>query len=154
MSFGWSAGDVIAGIGVLIQVFAALDDSKGGKASYSELIRELTSLQNALDGIQMLGPGASLDQAVGNCRQCIDAFVARIEKFKGMDKDSSGSVWSLDKFKKNVRAVQWAMCKTEEIDGFRKAVLFHTAAILSLQISVLTYGSQFFIPILQLARIS
>jgi hypothetical protein len=137
MSFGWSVGDVIAGIDVLIRVFKALDDAKGGKAAYSELARELSSLQNALDGIGKYGLHSSMEQALGNCQQCIDTFVTRMKKFKNMDKDSGGSRWSPDKFMKNVRAVEWAMCKKLEVDGFRKAVLFHTAAILSLQISAL-----------------
>ena len=139
MSFGWSAGDVIAGITVLIQVYQSLDNSRGGKASYSELIRELSSLQNALRGIEKLGAQVPLDEAVLNCQKCIDGFVERIKKFKGIEKDYDASRWSLDKFKKNVWAVEWAMCKKSEIDDFRKAVLFHTAAILSLQISALRY---------------
>jgi hypothetical protein len=137
MSFGWSVGDVIAGINVLIQVFEALDDAKGGKAAHSELARELSSFQNALDGIRKYALQSSMEQAVGNCQQCIDTFVNRMKKFKNIDKDYGGSRWSPDKFMKNVRAVEWAMCKKSEVDDFRKAVLFHTAAILSLQISAL-----------------
>jgi hypothetical protein len=57
-----------------------------------------------------------------------------------MDKDYGASKWSVEAFKKNVRAVEWAMCKKTEVTEFRQAVLFHTAArpaILSLQISLL-----------------
>lgn len=137
MSFGWSVGDVIAGIEVLIEIFKALDDTRGGKATYSELARELSSLQNALDGIGTYRIYSSLDQAVRNCQECIDAFVERIKKFRGMNQDQGNWRWSLDTFKKNVRAVEWAMCKKGEVDEFRKAVLFHTGSILSLQISAL-----------------
>lgn len=147
MSFGWSVGDLIAGIGVLIQVFEALDDSKGAKISYAELIRELSSFQSALDGIEKSGLSTGqaslptstqplIEEAVQKCQGCIDTFVSRIKKFKGMDKDH-GAKWSLEAFKKNVRVVEWAMCKKGEIDDFRRAVLFHSAAILSLQISIL-----------------
>lgn len=139
MSFGWSVGDIIAGIGVLIKVYKALDDSSGAKASYSQLNLELSALQNALLGIQRVGSQVQLDEAVLNCHQCINTFVVRIAKFKGIDKENGGSRWSFDAFKKNVRAVEWAMCKKGEIDEFRKTVLSQTAAILSLQISILRY---------------
>jgi hypothetical protein len=75
---------VVAGITILIQVFQALDDTKGGKAVYTELILELASLQNALDGVEKLGSHSTLIEAVGNCQKCIDAFVERIKKFRGM----------------------------------------------------------------------
>jgi hypothetical protein len=150
MSFGWSVGDIVAGIGILVQVFEALDNSKGAKASYVELIRELTSFQSALDGIKKSGLStvqASLptstqtivEEAVQKCQGCIDIFVSRIKKFKGMDKDH-GAKWSLETFKKNARAMEWAMCKKGEIDDFREAVLFHTAALLSIQITILRYS--------------
>jgi len=118
MSFGWSVGDVIAGIETLIEDFQALDDARGGKAKYSELARELSSLQNSLNGIEKYKLQSSLDQAVTNCQQCIDAFVDRIKKFKGIDEARGSSRWSLDAFKKNVRAVEWAMCKKTEVDDF------------------------------------
>lgn len=137
MSFGWSVGDIISATKILIQVFQALDDSRGGKAGYGQLVRELFSLQNALNGVGKLGFQSPLDEAVGNCQRCIDAFVDRMKKFKGMDEDQEASTWSLKTFKKNVRAVEWAMCKKGEVDDFRKAVLFHTGAILSLQVSAL-----------------
>ena len=139
MSFGWSVGDVIAGVTVLIEVYQALDTSRGSKTAYAELIRELSSLQNALGGIEKFGAQELLDKAVLNCQKCINGFVERIKKFKGIDKDYGASRWSLDTFKKSVRAVEWSMCKKSEINDFRKAVLFHTAAILSLQISALRY---------------
>ncbi|KAH7416629.1 hypothetical protein BKA64DRAFT_717529 [Cadophora sp. MPI-SDFR-AT-0126] len=87
MSFGWSAGDVIAGITFLTQVYQSLDNSKGGKASYSELIRELSGLQNALHRIEKLGAKLLLNEAVLNCQKCIDGFVEQIKKFKSIGKD-------------------------------------------------------------------
>jgi len=153
MSLGWSVRDIFAGIGVLIHVFEALDNSKGAKASYAELIRELASFQSALDGIERSGlstvqaslPASTqtvVEDVVQRCQGCIDIFVSRIEKFKGVDINQCGSKWSLEIFKKNVKAVEWAMCKKGEIDEFRKAVLSHTAAILSLQITILRYSRQ------------
>jgi hypothetical protein len=153
MSLGWSVRDIFAGIGVLIHVFEALDNSKGAKASYAELIRELASFQSALDGIERSGlstvqaslPSSTqtvVEEVVQRCQCCIDIFVSRIGKFKAVDMNQSGSKWYLEIFKKNVRAVEWAMCKKGEIDEFRKAVLSHTAAILSLQITSLRYSRQ------------
>jgi hypothetical protein len=137
MSFGWSAGDIISGITFLIKVFEATDSRKGGKALYAELTRELSSLAQAFHALQGLGREQSLDEAIVSCRKCIDSFVGRIRRFKGLDRDNNESSWSLDVFMRNVRAVEWAMWKQGEVDEFRRAVLFHTAAILSLQISAL-----------------
>lgn len=45
-------GDVFAGIGVLFEIFDALDDTRGAKSLYYEPIQELPILQNALHGIE------------------------------------------------------------------------------------------------------
>jgi hypothetical protein len=146
MSFGWSAGDVVAGITFLVQVYQALDDSSGGKAAYAALIRELGNLKNALVEIRSLGdkksiepdaPKSSLEQAVESCQKCINCFIERNRKFTGMDEDVGRSKWSIEVFKKNVRAVEWKLTKRNEVDEFRKEVLSHTTTILSLQISTL-----------------
>ena len=145
MSFGWSAGDLITGISFLAKIFRALDDSKGGKAAYSELARELSSLKDALETIgdhrtaTESPPESPINKAIDACQKCIDTFISRMKKFKGMDKDHNGSRWSLETFKKNARAVEWILCKKTEIDDFRRAVQFHAVAILSLQISTLRY---------------
>jgi hypothetical protein len=146
MSFGWSAGDVVAGITFLVQVYQALDDSSGGKANYAALIRELGNLKNALLEIQPLedktptepdAPKSALKQAVACCQECINCFIERNRKFAGMDEDASTSKWSIEVFKKNARAVEWKLMKGKEVDVFRKEVLSHTTTILSLQISAL-----------------
>jgi len=63
-----------------------------------------------------------------------------MKKFRGMDQNQESSKWSLEAFKKNVRAVEWKLCKKGEIESLRKSVVLHTASILSLQISNLRYG--------------
>jgi hypothetical protein len=146
MSFGWSAGDVVAGITFLVQVYQALDDSSGGKATYAALIRELGNLKNALIEIRSPedkksnepdAPKSSLEQAVESCQKCINCFIERNRKFTGIDEDVGSSKWSIEAFKKNARAVEWKLAKRKEVDEFRKEVLSHTATILSLQISTL-----------------
>jgi hypothetical protein len=104
---------------------------------HSELLLELSSLQNALDGVEKFGSHSTLFEALRNCQKYIDAFVERIKKFRSIDKDYGASKWSVETFKNNLRAVEWAICKKTEVTEFQQAVLFHAAAILSLQISQL-----------------
>jgi predicted CopG family antitoxin len=95
MSFGWCVGDVISGINFLVQVYQALDESKGGKAGYSELIRELSNLRNALAEIERLGAlrpdsqQSALKHAVSNCQECIEDFIGRMKKFGGWIRSKS-----------------------------------------------------------------
>ena len=136
--FGFSVGDFIAGIDLLVDSVKSLDEAHGAKADYQELGRELSSFKNALDGIQALSLGqAQVDQvtavntAVDGCRLCVDEFVQRNSKFESLDSIPSKR-WSLASFKKGVLGIRWAVVKKKEVAKFRSDIQRHSDHILML----------------------
>ena len=125
VAFGFSVGDFIASINFLIGSIKSLDDTQGAKADYQGLLKELQGLENALDGIQKLSPDpaqatqiAAVNTSIGDCRFCIDGFLQRNNKFQTL-KSTNQKRWSLQSFRKNVRGVQWALWKKEDVATLR-----------------------------------
>ena len=137
VGFGFSVGDFIAGINLLIDSVKSLDEAHGAKADYQELGRELSSLKNALDGIQTFFPGqevaqvAAVNTAVDGCRLCVDGFVQRNSKYESLNSAPS-KMWSLAAFKKGVLGIRWAVVKKNEVAKFRSDIHRHSDHILML----------------------
>jgi hypothetical protein len=143
-TFGFSIGDFIAGIGLLKDVIGAFSDTRGARKSYKDVTRELSSLQIALKGIEKLvvdpdlqSQHAALMEALDGCAMCIEAFLLRISKFKRLVEDNDASKWSSNSFKKNVQKIEWALGKKWDVEKFRKEIQVHTAAVVSLQSTLL-----------------
>ena len=138
VAFGFSIGDVIAGINLLIDSVKSLDSAHGAKADYQELGRELSSLNDALDGIQALSLSQAqlaqvkaVNTAVDGCRICIDGFVQRNSKFQSLD-STPAKRWSPAAFKKGVLGIRWAIVKKKEVAKFRLDIQRHSDRILLL----------------------
>lgn len=54
MSFGWSAGDIISAISVIVKVSKGLRETGGATSSYQDHAEFLDSLMVTLEGIQTL----------------------------------------------------------------------------------------------------
>ena len=138
VAFGFSIGDFIAGINLLIDSVKSLDEAHGAKADYRELGRELSNLKDAFDGIQSLSLSQAqvaqvkaVNTAVAGCRLCIDGFVQRNSKFQGLD-STPLKRWSLAAFKKGVLGIRWAILKKNEVAKFRSDIQRHSDHILML----------------------
>ena len=138
VGFGFSVGDFIAGINLLIDSVKSLDEAHGAKADYQELGRELSNLKDAFDGIQRLSlsqaqvaQAKAVDTAVTGCRLCIDGFVQRNSNFQGLD-SSPPKRWSLAALKKGVLGIRWAIMKKNEVAKFRSDIQRHSDHILML----------------------
>ena len=135
VTFGFSVGDFIAGINLLIDVVHSLDNTHGAQADYQELGRELQSLKSGLDGIGALCLDSTyeteisaVNAAVDNCRTCVNMFVRRNDGFKSLE-NTSRERWSLARVKKCGRGVQWAVWKKDDVVRFRDQVHCHSGAI-------------------------
>lgn len=128
VAFGFSVGDFITGINLLIDSVKSFSETHGAKADHEELQRELIVLKNTLDGIQAL----SLDQAqaaqilavndaIDACHSCVNGFLQRNSKFKSLSSNPAKQ-WSLAAFKRGVLGIQWAILKKTEIAKFRAKV--------------------------------
>ncbi len=134
-AFGFSVGDIIAGVNLLIEAVQSLNASHGAQADYQELGRELQSLNSGLDGIGALSLDSTyeaeisaVNAAVDKCRTCVQAFVQRYDGFKSLE-NTSTERWSLARLKNCGRGVQWAVWKKDDVVRFRDQVHCHSGAI-------------------------
>ena len=79
--FGFSVGDFINGVTLLIDVLHSLSDTHGPQADYKELKSELQSLNSGLDGVRSLSLESFNETdispviaAVDKCRACVEDF--------------------------------------------------------------------------------
>lgn len=93
--FGFSVGDFIAGINLLIDAVHSLSDTHGAQADYEELGRQLKNLRNGFECIEGLkldathpAQASAVDTALNDCRLCVDGFVKRNSKFKSLEATS------------------------------------------------------------------
>lgn len=136
--FGFSVGDVLAGLHVVRKLIRALNDTAGSRAAYQKLIAELLNLEEALAGVQALqvvdptqaAQKIALEQVTQQCLRSIEDFLARNAKFKsslgGATRPSSSL---LSTWRSNLHKVQWALCKESEIDGLRTEIAAHSTTL-------------------------
>lgn len=133
--FGFSVGDFIAGVNLLIDAVHSLSDTNGAQADYEELGRQLKNLRKGfecIEGLHLDGRQSAQASAVGSalndCRLCIDGFVKRNSKFKSLEATSEKQ-WSLAALKKQRKKMQWALWKKADVAKFRAAIQQHSDAV-------------------------
>jgi hypothetical protein len=132
MSFGWSAGDILAAIQLIVTLANTLEEATGSSSQYRDVVRELYSLEKALVEVKSLKfeeeqhhRQVALFGATLQCRETIDAFMQKIGKYQpSLRKGGSGS-WIKDALHK----MQWGLCAQKEVDLFRTSLNAHTSAI-------------------------
>ena len=128
---GWSVGDLLTAIHVLNKAIKALDESKGAKSDYQELIKEIFGLEQILIDIKglSLDDHGMLKQASYDCHLCIDNFLKPFEKYGSL---SSGSSSLIDQWRK----VKFAVVHEGDVRKF-KEVLQNKIAMLSLTLNTI-----------------
>lgn len=128
--FGFSIGDFVGGIRVIIACIEAVHDAKGASAHYQALTAELQSLQSGLEAIDDLQlewtaqkQHTAIAEAVLRCQRCIEAFVKRIAKYQPWLQPGLRG-WTV-----NVRKMRWAMCKKEDVLKFKTDLERHSSSI-------------------------
>jgi len=119
-------GDVLALIGLLREVAAALDGSKGSKAEYQAVQRELEGFEAVLvqldqlwqarrDDEELNGIFQSTESTVADCQRCIEVFSKQTVKFdRSLGVGQGGNVCRDVTMK-----VRWQMSKKEEVERVR-----------------------------------
>ena len=140
--FGFSVGDFIAGINLLIDAIHSLNDTNGAQADYEGLGRQLNNLKSGFECIESLDLDATqiaqvsaVDTALSDCRLCIDDFTKRNSRFKSLE-TPSGEQWTLAALKRQGRKVQWALWKKADVAKFRAAIQLHSDAVQMLLASI------------------
>lgn len=143
--FGFSVGDVLAGLHVVRKLIRALNDTVGSRPAYRKLISELLTLEEALTGVRALqvvdptqaAQKIALEQVAQQCQRSIEEFLTRNAKFKSSLGDAPRSSPSLlSAWRSNLHKVQWALCKESEIEGLRTEIAAH-ATTLNLMLSTI-----------------
>lgn len=128
MSFGFSAGDFVAGLSLLKSVIDALNGTFGAKAEYRGLIAQLYSLERALVAIKEIEVHEAsreydaTQQAVRGCRECIDKFILKIASYQSLTAGSSS-------IRDQVRKITWAQCRKEDLHKFKEDLSIYVSAI-------------------------
>lgn len=89
MSFGWSAGDIIAGINLIKDVCQALDSAKGAAHDFQETVIFLESLEQALQSLHTLpdlsaypSHGDQITEQVRLLKVPIQKFLDHVKKYQ------------------------------------------------------------------------
>ena len=138
--FGFSIGDFIAGINLIITSINALKDATGATAEYQALNNELESLRAGLKAIDDLNilqharrQNTAIDEATERLKHCVETFVGRIAKYQPWLQPGKNG-WTA-----SLRKVRWALCKKDDLIKFRSELERHSSSInmllITLQIS-------------------
>lgn len=128
--FGFSVGDIIAGIGVIKTSIEAFSDTRGATKDHKQLSDTLTRLSESLeliqgikvDPIQDARQREAIKRAVGLCQTCIEDFICSIAKYKIIQPGLQPTIWK-SRVKTAAKKVQWALCKKEDIAKFRSELV-------------------------------
>ena len=97
MSFGYSAGDVIAGANLAYRLLRVMTDSKGASTEYQEAIMELGAMQQAFMQVSQMKrsmiPEATINAATHIVMSSIDliaSFLDRTQKYQQRLSDPKG----------------------------------------------------------------
>ncbi|KAJ5733733.1 hypothetical protein N7493_002519 [Penicillium malachiteum] len=122
MSFGWSAGDIVAAINLLVDVASALSDVDGAKSRYQQDVSYLRDLANVLSDLKTL----SLDQMVLSHVSALRDFICEFQRrlYDRFEKDlgkAQDRPWWKD-IKMIPRKIQYAIFIHNEVDKLRKQI--------------------------------
>lgn len=134
--FGFSVGDLIAGVSLVRKLIRALNDSAGARANYRQLVSELSYLDEALTGVSslQLNPAQSaqkiaLEQVVSKCQLSITAFLDKNTKFQRSLGVAPGQPISTPRWQAMLHKIQWALCRNNAIEALRTEIQAHTTTL-------------------------
>ncbi|KAL8731609.1 MAG: hypothetical protein Q9166_003297 [cf. Caloplaca sp. 2 TL-2023] len=141
--FGFSVGDIVAGLKLIKQSIEALQDTKGSTADYQALSHEIDSLKDGLRAVEDLsidqhfGPKSkqsiAIQEAVSRCWYCIKIFLTTTATYQPWLQTSvpPGLGW-----KANLKKIQWALCKKDDVNRFRIQLERHCSSISMLLVTL------------------
>ena len=138
--FGFSIGDFIAGINVIVTAIKAVQEKRGASAEYAALLTELTNLEAGLNAVDDLDIDPSqhsqckaIEHAVKDCQDCVESFIRSIAKYQPWLRPHATN------WRANLRKMQWAFCEKDDIRNLRDQLEHRSSSInmllMTLQIS-------------------
>ena len=150
MSFGWSAGDIAAGLKLVSQVSEALSSAQGSTKDHQQAMLFCQSFQSALSAVksfQIAATNAELESIIDNgtiraleesqvtMKNLYDDLRHRIDRYACLQaKENEDSMGYLTR---QVQKVKWEFFAKEEIQGLREKIVQQTCLLQpSLHLSV------------------
>lgn len=131
-AFGFSAGDFIAGVTLIVNVTKALKDAGGASDEYRSLVQELGLLERILKQLHARqGQGATNVFAADVTQQTdltlttLSSFLETISKFDAKLGEQAPSAWHHG----TARKAQWAVTCAKEIEKLRVKVGTHLSEL-------------------------
>jgi hypothetical protein len=132
MSFGWSAGDIVAAINLVNKIIKSVSSVGGAREHFQELESELGGLSKALNEIAELArlPGqipeiVALKYAACLCEDTLKSFYEKIRPFDA----TLGAASRTSKAKAAPRMVRWELLVKKDIPEFRSYLVAHVGAL-------------------------
>jgi hypothetical protein len=134
MSFGWSAGDVVAAANLASRIIKSVRSVGGAQENFQELDTELLALSKALHEISVLAgePGqipeiVALKFVACLCEDTLKRFYEKLKPF-----DTTLSI-AADKDMRRVKAlpkmVRWELLVKKDIPEFRSYLVAHVGSL-------------------------
>ena len=133
VGFGFSVGDFIAATKLVGTVIDALGASSKSSSELQELLRQLDSLETALQEVKHLEINDSLHaevlalkQSAAQCQLTITDFLRKTESYQPHLLCTNGASSTLQG---KWRKIKWALCKKKDVVQFKTDLLAHTESI-------------------------
>jgi hypothetical protein len=117
--FGFSIGDFIAGIDLVVTSINAIEDGSGSAAEYRAVITTLSGVKSALMDLNKLkiedaAERHALEILARQCGETMFAFLTKISKYNSSLRYPSSRKW-----KDAIRKVQWALYSSDDVRRFQ-----------------------------------
>lgn len=124
MSFGWSAGDVVAALQLLNKVRIALQDAGGAKSDYQEEAAFLDTVSTNLHALSTIDNGTLFPPEVGeNIRKHALSIKGPVDEFLDSIRSSFGSTLGGFPTRPGVlspaRKLQWSLSTSKKVKALR-----------------------------------
>ena len=123
--FGFSAGDCVSALNLVVKVSKALHDAKGASAEYQHVKIDLENLRRTLVHLQSASPRADdvehLEQAkllAFSCMIPLQSFLDDVQKYRSsLDRNRTARPFIVAS-----RKVQWTVFEEEKLTKLRNAI--------------------------------
>ena len=133
MSFGWSAGDIVAALQLLQKVVVALQDTGGASSEYQDTISFLNILTVTLQHLKALQAMPLDPELAGNLEQLCEHVQGPLTAFCDRIRDSFegdlGKGSTRLKILSARRKIQWALHISKKVKELREKIGGSIAAI-------------------------
>lgn len=128
MSFGWSAGDIVAALSLFHKLYKAFDDCNGVSGEYRETVWFLKSLTRTLEPLTTLADwdahptyATQIKEQVVLLKEPIDDFIQNVGKFE----TSLGRQARKGRHRNAARKLEWYCGGISDVSSLRNKIEMH-----------------------------